>query len=330
MTRVGLVLGAGGIVGQAYHAGVLAALEHDLGWDPRTADVIVGTSAGSVTGTLLSLGVPAHDLAAWAVQAPLSVESADFHDWLQRDRPELPPLSVQYWLRRWRLPSTELLARIARRPWAIRPSVLASTMMPAGEVGLLERADALNDIEEETWPPGLRICATARRDGRRVVFGAKGSPRATLPEAVAASCAIPGYFTPVRIDDAEYLDGGVHSPTNSDILARDRLDLVIVIAPMSSAGGLRAILDAPIRYSVHRRVEKEVRCLREHGVRVVRIEPAEETLGAMRVNMMADDRSDEVVQASFVETGRYTAMPDIAARLAPLVRRSAHRRVDAS
>jgi NTE family protein len=31
MMRVGLVLGGGGVVGMAYHAGVLAALEHDLG-----------------------------------------------------------------------------------------------------------------------------------------------------------------------------------------------------------------------------------------------------------------------------------------------------------
>ncbi len=46
MTRVGLVLGAGGVVGQAYHAGVLAVLEHDFGFDPRAVDVIVGTSAG--------------------------------------------------------------------------------------------------------------------------------------------------------------------------------------------------------------------------------------------------------------------------------------------
>src|SRR3954470_11006049 len=74
MARVGLVLGAGGLVGQAYQAGVLAALEHDLGWDPRTADIVVGSSAGSITATLLRLGVPASDLAAWAVEAPLSVD----------------------------------------------------------------------------------------------------------------------------------------------------------------------------------------------------------------------------------------------------------------
>ena len=44
MTRTGLVLGAGGVVGQAFHAGVLAALEQDVGWDPRSAEIIVGSS----------------------------------------------------------------------------------------------------------------------------------------------------------------------------------------------------------------------------------------------------------------------------------------------
>ena len=59
MTDVGLVLGAGGVVGQAYHAGVLSALYESSGWDPRSADIIVGSSAGSITGTMLRLGVGA-------------------------------------------------------------------------------------------------------------------------------------------------------------------------------------------------------------------------------------------------------------------------------
>jgi len=68
--RVGLVLGGGGAVGAAYHAGALAAIEQDLGWDARNAAVIVGTSAGSLVGALLRLGVPATDLAALTVGAP--------------------------------------------------------------------------------------------------------------------------------------------------------------------------------------------------------------------------------------------------------------------
>src|SRR5579863_4595778 len=61
---IGLVLGAGGVVGQAYQAGVLSALQREGGWDPRQATVIVGTSAGSVTAAALRVGVPAPDLAA--------------------------------------------------------------------------------------------------------------------------------------------------------------------------------------------------------------------------------------------------------------------------
>jgi NTE family protein len=327
MMRIGLVLGAGGTVGQAYHAGVLAALEHDLGWDPRTADVIVGTSAGSVTGTLLRLGVPAHDLAAWAVEAPLSVESAPFHQWLDGERPEFPPFTVRHWLRRWRLPSPELLARIARRPWAVRPSVAAMTLLPTGRVDLIEHAEGLKEAAPDSWPAGLWVCAARRNDGRRVVFGRVGSPAAGLPEAVAASCAIPGYFSPIHVDGVEYFDGGVHSPTNADVLKDRDLDLVIAVSPMSAAGGMPRTADALLRRSAHRRLERELRILARRGTTIVRIEPAEESLAAMGLNMMADDRSDRVVQAAFVETGPYATSPRIAARLSHIDRRgAAHRR----
>ena len=70
--RIGLVLGAGGAVGGAFHAAVLDALAEDTGWDPRTAEVIVGTSAGSVTGALLRAGLAPADLAARALGRPIS------------------------------------------------------------------------------------------------------------------------------------------------------------------------------------------------------------------------------------------------------------------
>ena len=69
--RVGLVLGAGGNVGRAFHAGVLAALQDATRWDARGADVIVGTSAGSLDGALLRAGLSPRDLAAHTVGEPL-------------------------------------------------------------------------------------------------------------------------------------------------------------------------------------------------------------------------------------------------------------------
>jgi predicted acylesterase/phospholipase RssA len=54
--------------------------------------------------------------------------------------------------------------------------------------------------------------------GRRVAFGRAGSPDADLAVAVAASCAIPGLYHPVTIDGRRYVDGGIYSASNADIL----------------------------------------------------------------------------------------------------------------
>src|SRR5690348_3959752 len=62
--RIALVLGAGGPVGHAFHAGALSALEHALGWDARSADLVVGTSAGAQVGGLLRAGLHGADLSA--------------------------------------------------------------------------------------------------------------------------------------------------------------------------------------------------------------------------------------------------------------------------
>lgn len=324
--RVGLVLGAGGIVGQAYQAGVLAALEHDLGWDPRTADVVVGSSAGSITATLLRFGVPAADLAAFAVDAPLSLEGAPLLEELGGEMPEIAPMGLRDWLRPWHLPSPALLARAARRPWAFRPGVAALTCLPDGRFDVEAEAEALAAVVAGApWPDGLRICTVRRRDGARVVFGRPGAPEATVPQAVAASCAIPGWFRPVPIDGAEHVDGGVHSSTNADVLRDDDLDLVIVVASMSVAGGRALTADGLVRRATHRRLEREVRRLHRAGTEVVRIEPSAPVLRAMGLNAMADDRADRVVQEAFLDTGRCTARPDVARRLAPLSARATAR-----
>ena len=72
MPAIGLVLGAGGIVGGAYHAGTLAAIHEVTGWDPRDADVIVGTSAGSAAGATLRAGLSGADMFARATGGQLS------------------------------------------------------------------------------------------------------------------------------------------------------------------------------------------------------------------------------------------------------------------
>ena len=331
MARVGLVLGAGGIVGQAYHAGVLAALELDLGWDPRTADIIVGSSAGSVTGTGLRLGVPAKDLACWSVEGPISDEGAPILEAFGREREHtFPPFEPSTMLRGWRLPSATLLARIARRPWAFRPTVAAVTLLPAGQVDISEHASVLDEMVGEEWPENLWLCTVRRDDGKRVAFGRPGAPKATLAQAVLASCAIPGYFKPVRIGTREYIDGGAHSPTNADILRKEELDLVVVSSPMSAAHGRSGTPDAPLRWRAHNQLEREVQRLQAAGTEVVRFEPGPRALAAMGVNAMAEDRSDRVTREAFFDAGEYATTARVGARLAALATRPARQALKTS
>lgn len=318
MTRVGLVLGAGGMVGQAYHAGVLAALEQDLGWDPRSADVIVGTSAGSVTGTALRLGVSAADLWGSACDGPLSPDGAAFFEALggaDRDLPVPSPLDL---VRGWRLPSGRLVARALREPWSLRPASVAGSLLPAGRYDLRERTRVLDRVARG-FPAGLWVCAARRDDGRRAVFGRDSMPVARLSDAVAASCAIPSYFAPVPIGDRQYVDGGVHSPTNADVLTHAGLEVVLVVSPMSAAHGASRSADAAVRWAAHRRLEREIVLLRSQGTTVVRFEPNPATLRVMGLNPMAEDRLGEVAAVARQSTLAHARADRSLRRLAPLL-----------
>ena len=60
--RRGIVLGGGGVLGGTWAIGALCALEQTHGFAASSAEVIVGTSAGSVLGALIGCGVSAEEL----------------------------------------------------------------------------------------------------------------------------------------------------------------------------------------------------------------------------------------------------------------------------
>jgi NTE family protein len=313
VSRVGLVLGAGGVVGQAYHSGVLAALEHDFGWDPRTADVIVGTSAGSITGTLLRTGVPASELAAWTVRAPLSTEGQVLHQILGEEIPRFEPFNALHVVRRPpSLPGREMLQRALTRPWHFRPLAASMALLAPGTHDIAEQLTALREVEGQDWPDrDLWICAVRRRDGRRVVFGRPAAPEVPLHLAIAASCAVPGYFSPVRIVDRSYVDGGAHSPTNAAILRDQGLDLVIVVSPMSGPVGALKDIYAASRWQATRVVRREVQALRKSGVNVVVFRPSRAEQEVIGNDFMARGRVGQIVQESFLAAGAHAAKPEV-------------------
>jgi len=297
--RIGLVLGAGGVVGHAYHAGVLDGLGDATGWDPRDAEVVVGTSAGSVVGALLRAGLSARDLAARSTGAALTPEGAAL---VARSEPagvsrvpSRPPG------RRGlpRMASPGLLARAALRPfWMNRPGVMLAGALPAGAVPSELVAAAFRPLFGADWPEHrLWLTAVRLRDGHRVVFGRDGAPPAHVADAVAASCAIPSFFAPVEIGGVTYVDGGAHSPTNADLLAECGLDLVVVSSPMSVAGNrLRPSLDLPARRLCQYYLGQEVARIRRRGVPVLTFQPTADDLTAMGLNAMDQTRRKPVTE----------------------------------
>ena len=295
------------------------------GWDPRQAAIIVGTSAGSVTGAALRVGVPATDLAASLYGVPTSRRGgAILRRILPADVEPLPTPSIRSLLQPWHLPSPALITRVVRRPLAFRPEVAAMTLLPRGRIDISERARGLDEHMGSRWPDGLRICTVRRSDGARVVFGRGGAPPARLAAAVLASCAIPGYFQPVDIGGTEYVDGGVHSATNADVLRSEGLDVVVVISSMSAAHGSANGADGWLRRTVHRRMEREIARLQEAGVVVISLEPGPLARHAMGLRAMAEDRSPQVIEAAYEETRELIlATPVLAALGGPLAAASA-------
>jgi NTE family protein len=122
---------------------------------------------------------------------------------------------------------------------------------------------------------------------------------------VAASCAVPGYAAPVEIGGVQYVDGGVYSPTNADLLADCRLDLIVVSSPMSvQLPGGRPRADLPVRLRFRQFLRSEVWALRRRGLRVVTVEPDQATLRAIGVRMLRTSRGAEIERCAAAHAQR--------------------------
>ncbi|MEV4509371.1 patatin-like phospholipase family protein [Dactylosporangium sp. NPDC049525] len=207
MQRTALVLGAGGITGVAWQLGLLIGLR-DQGIDLTGADLIVGTSAGAVTGALVAAGHDPREAAA--MEAPLGPGDPPIRaDWTRG------AVAFQL-LQDTSLPAPELRRRIG-------------AIALEAEVGPPEPwlASFARRLPIEHFPDRLLITAVDTATGEPVTWtAASGVP---LVPAVAASCAVPCLFPPVSVNGGRYMDGGVHSRTNADLA--DGYDRVVVLAP---------------------------------------------------------------------------------------------------
>lgn len=281
--KTGLVLGGGGIVGMAYHAGALKALE-DSGLPPQDADLLVGTSAGAVMSAYLGAG--------WTPN--------DFFDYAHGRHPDAPAVDAEsdevrrlfvplYGSRSERLRRTigSLFAAASSRTglpgrlWGMTPPALLRRAFPAGMFSTSETRARLHDDLPREWPrDGLYLCTADLYTGHRIAFGKPGAPAADFPDAVLASCAIPGVFPPVEIGGRNYVDGGVVSATSLDLAAEAGCDAILCVAPLGYRREAGASMRDPrvwgpvlVRSPWARTLRKEVVAARARGIDVLVVRP---------------------------------------------------------
>lgn len=218
-----LVLGGGGPVGVGWEAGLLTGLT-DGGVDLTLADLVIGTSAGSLVGAHLCLGT---DLADYAKERTEAAERGELDVPTMAD---IPPGQIEGFIDA----VTEAFKEPAPEPGRAvigRFAVEAKTIMTAER-----QMSYFAELAGRAWPEGFRCTAVETDSGRFVTFDADSG--IDLQLAVAASCAVPGIFPPVSVLGKRYMDGGMRSSINADMAKGHETALVFVVVDHELPPGL--------------------------------------------------------------------------------------------
>lgn len=260
-----LVLGGGALTGEAWQIGMLLGLARQ-GVDLTRADVLIGTSAGSLLAVNLAAGVELEHLYAQCLQQP---------------RTDIAMSNSRFVAIRLLLG----LALLSRNPGtaASRAGRLAQLARTVDEGQALRTARSLLPVTD--WPGRpLHITATDMDTGVLETFRAEdGVP---LHQAVAASCAAPGFWPPITIGEQRLIDGGLYSTTNAS-LARHH-ERAAVLAPFPKLYGRPS-------------ATTEARKLEEHGLKVVTLLPGKEERPILHRNPFDSARRTQAARAGLAQ-----------------------------
>jgi NTE family protein len=281
--RRALVLGGGGVIGVAWETGIIIGLLEE-GIDVRDADLVIGTSAGSMVGTRIAaghdLGEAAGDEAGEGIEIPLPDDGVDMNALGQ---------IFGIWAN-----ATQMNDAVCKEI-----GTLAAGASTAPEAAWIAATGASLGVDD--WPEKpLRLTAVDVETGQFEVHTKEtGAP---LHAAIASSCAVPGMFPPIEIGGRSYMDGGVRSGTSADAALDFAPDVVLVIAPICTA-------TAPIGAVAERAMNDEVAELRAAGAQVAAIIPLEAEISAFGPNLMDPEHAETALQAG-IERGRALAQAE--------------------
>ena len=290
-----LVLGGGGVLGEAWMMGVLAGIEDATDFDLRECEYFVGTSAGAI--------VSAHLAAGQSPRRPSHIDKGSYIEEAGSEPVEGLAAAALYAAKR--AGGFALAAGAAFAPLAlglaapggavVRAAMLRRIPTPRDDLSRLRRRVERSGAR---FDGRLRVTAVDRRSGRRVVFGSPRAPTVSVAEAVQASCTVPWLFAPVKLQGREYVDGGVWSPTNLDAAPARRDTQVLCLNPTANLVGAHSALTM-IRTVARSAMNVEALVLRRRGAEVRLVAPNAECAAAMGTNFMDPEPSDRVINAAY-------------------------------
>jgi NTE family protein len=290
----GLVLGGGGSVGSAYISGALRALD-EFGLDANSAGLIVGTSAGAFSGARIRLGDAPADLMILAEATPTESGQVRHFEPAWENSAELARRVVG---------TSGVVARAYFRAPLPLPVPAVSTLFPPGLFRIHDHA-RIQQLLPATWPAGpLWAVAVDLATGRRHALGSR--PRhldLSFRDAVLASCAVPGFYEPVRMNGIMYVDGGLRSTSHLDLAIRHGCSKVICIVPMGyQGGGVRNFSDRVLRRVAVRGVRRELARIGARAQDVLVIQPPVQDLEVHGKNVLRGTENEAVAERAYAQT----------------------------
>jgi len=281
---------------------VLRALEVETGFSPDDAEVIIGTSAGSVIGAYLRTGMTTQDM--WL----LARGEHPSRDAFGRNGDRDPDLFTPAWnnpidVARHLIGSGYVLAR-AVSPFPLRPPGVLRAIFPGGMFTLEEGERRFAEELPSEWPDkALWLTTVDIVTGRRVVLGRPGAPQVDLPRAVLASAAIPGIYQPVQVGKRSLIDGGAHSTSNLDLGVQAGVDRIIGVVPLAFDTSVPpGPLGQLVRNIPARQLHAEMALARRRGVEVLLFRPSASEVRNHGLNLMRPHGLEQIAELAYEAT----------------------------
>ena len=247
---IALALAGGGPLGAFYQLGCLHALAEctdDLNLSQLSG--YVGVSSGAILAASLANGITTAEMVR------LFFVDDDASPYPLNPGTLMRPALGEYMERIARIPAlaAQVVKRLVSDPQRQNWAAVLSPLVRAIPTGVFDNRPFEQYLRRILSAEGrsndfrklrtlLRIVATDLNTGTEVRFGDKGYDHVPISEAIRASTALPGLYTPVRYEGHTYVDGALLRTVHASLVLDNGADLVIAVNPLVTFDASRSRL----------------------------------------------------------------------------------------